>query len=193
MSAKETAVQEMVAAFAQPAEIIHDIGANTGRFSRLLASHGHYVVSHDIDEVAVERNYLHNKSQGIEGVLPLLLDLTNPSPSIGWALTERESAIERLSRGTVVALALIHHLAISNNVPLRQLAEFFARIANTLVIEFVPKEDSQVQRLLATREDVFPRYNQDEFEAVFSAFFEILAKEALSGATRTLFAMRRRV
>lgn len=192
MAEKEAAVQGMIDTFADSRDTIHDIGANTGRFSRLLAGAGRYVVSHDIDEGAVERNYLHNRAHSVDGVLPLLLDLTNPSPPIGWALAERASALERLSNDTVVALALVHHLAISNHVPLRQLAEFFAGIASTLIIEFVPKEDSQVQRLLATRTDAFPDYRQDHFETAFSAFFDILAKKALSGMPRTLYAMRRR-
>jgi ribosomal protein L11 methylase PrmA len=182
----------MVDAVADPADLIHDIGANTGRFSRLLAGPGRYVVSHDIDELAVERHYVQNKSDRFEHVLPLLLDLTNPSPAIGWALEERSSAIERMSRGTVVALALVHHLAISNNVPMDRLAAFFHRLANALVIEFVPKDDSQVQRLLASREDVFSGYTMEEFLKVFSAFFEIRDAQPLPDTSRTLFAMRRK-
>jgi ribosomal protein L11 methylase PrmA len=191
MAAKEAIVERMVEAFVPPGETIHDIGANTGRFSRLVAGAGRYVVSHDIDALAVERNYLRNRSERIADVLPLLLDLTNPSPSIGWALAERASTLARL-RGSVVALALVHHLAISNNVPLPRLAAFFACAATTLVIEFVPKEDSQVQRLLATRADVFPHYTQAAFEAAFLDLFEVLAKEPVPGTTRTLYAMRRR-
>jgi hypothetical protein len=148
-------------------------------------------VSHDIDALAVERNYLRNRSERIADVLPLLLDLTNPSPSIGWALAERASTLARL-RGSVVALALVHHLAISNNVPLPRMAAFFACTASTLVVEFVPKEDSQVQRLLATRADVFPDYTQAAFEAAFQDLFEVLARERVPGTTRTLYAMRRR-
>jgi ribosomal protein L11 methylase PrmA len=192
MAAKESAVQRMVETYAERADTIHDIGANTGRFSRLLTAPGRCVVSHDIDEIAVERNYLQNKALGIAGVLPLVLDLANPSPSIGWDLSERASTLERLSRGTVVALALIHHLAIANNVPLPRIARFFARCARTLIIEFVPREDSQVQRLLATREDIFPRYTQDEFEAVFSVLFETLERQPLPGTVRTVYAMRLR-
>lgn len=191
MAAKEAIVGRMVEAFVPPGETIHDLGANTGRFSRLVAGAGRYVVSHDIDALAVERNYLRNRSERIADVLPLLLDLTNPSPSIGWALAERASTLARL-RGSVVALALVHHLAISNNVPLPRLAAFFACTANTLVVEFVPKEDSQVQRLLATRADVFPHYTQAAFEAAFQDLFEVLARERVPGTTRTLYAMRRR-
>jgi ribosomal protein L11 methylase PrmA len=191
LAAKERVVQRLVETFAPPADMVHDLGANTGRFSRLIARTPRYVVSHDIDEMAVERNYLQNKAEGVDAVLPLLLDLTNPSPSVGWALAERTSTLDRLSPGTVVALALVHHLAIANNVPLGRLADFFARIAKTLIIEFVPKEDSQVQRLLATRLDIFPDYTLDGFEAAFSARFAVSSREAIPGTSRTLFAMRR--
>jgi hypothetical protein len=192
MSAKEAAVKHLVAAVAQPEDIVHDFGANTGRFSRLLAEEGRYVVSHDIDPLAVERNYTYNRSNGVIRVLPLLLDLTNPSPAIGWSLTERTSALDRVSRGTVVALALVHHLAIANNVPLPHLAEFFAGVANALIIEFVPKEDLQVQRLLATRQDIFPDYSREGFERAFAAHFDVHALQAVTGTPRTVFAMTRR-
>jgi ribosomal protein L11 methylase PrmA len=192
MAAKERLVRRMVDDVATAADVIHDLGANTGRFSRLLAGPGRYVVAHDLDELAVERHYTRNKAEGVERVLPLLLDLTNPSPRTGWALEERESALDRISRGTVIALALVHHLAISNNVPLDRLAALFHRLANTLIVEFVPKEDSQVQRLLATREDVFPGYTLDAFVDAFSHCFEVVVEHPVPGTSRTLLAMRRK-
>lgn len=189
MAAKEALVRRMVDGVAGAAEIIHDLGANTGRFSRLLAAGGRTVVSHDIDDLAVERNYHESRREG-STVLPLVLNLTNPSPALGWALRERDSALDRIAGGTVVALALIHHLAISNNVPLNGIATLFARIARNLVIEFVPKEDSQVQRLLASRQDIFPDYAQDRFEDAFARHFEILERQPVPGTLRTLYAMR---
>jgi ribosomal protein L11 methylase PrmA len=190
MAAKETLVRSFVGEASHP-ELTHDLGGNTGRFSRLIASPQRYVVSHDIDEMAVERNYQEARRLK-SNVLPLVLDLTNPSPAIGWALDERASAIDRIAGGRVIALALIHHLAISNNVPLANLANVFGRLARTLVIEFVPKEDSQVRRLLATREDIFPEYTLPAFEREFSRLFEITRQEPVPGTVRTLFAMRRR-
>ena len=192
LSAKESLVRGLVDATADPADITHDVGANTGRFSRIVASPRRYVVSHDIDEVAVERNYLETKRLGRQDVLPLLMDLTNPSPAIGWGLEERSSALERMGRGTVIALALVHHLAISHNIPLPLLAGLLGRIANTLIIEFVPKEDSQVRRLLARREDIFPDYTLPGFVAAFEEVFTIVRRETVPETVRTLFAMRRR-
>jgi hypothetical protein len=191
MSAKEVLVKRLVEETADSTGLTHDIGGNTGRFSRLIAGPDRYVVSHDIDELAIERNYAEAKRLG-SAVLPLVLDLSNPSPAIGWGLEERSSALERISGGTIVALALVHHLAISNNVPLPHLAALLARLARTLIIEFIPKEDSQVRRLLATREDVFPDYTLAAFEAAFSKYFEIVQRHEVPGTVRTLFAMRLR-
>jgi hypothetical protein len=189
MAGKEALVCRVVNDLAAAGEVVHDLGANTGRFSRLLAAGGRMVVSHDIDDLAVERNYQVSRAEGSR-VLPLVLDLTNPSAALGWALEERESALDRIAGATVVALALIHHLAISNNVPLDRIAALFARLARTLVIEFVPKEDSQVQRLLASRQDIFPDYTAERFEQAFGQAFEVLECSAVPGTVRTLYAMR---
>ena len=91
-----------------------------------------------------------------------------------------------------LALALIHHLAISNNVPFAHVAEFMSRVARHLIIEFVPKSDSQVERLLTTREDIFDTYDQEHFEQAFAEYFEILRSEPVEGSQRTLYLMRRR-
>src|SRR5690606_65071 len=149
-------------AVAGDATIVHDLGANTGRFSRLAAQSGRYVVAHDVDELAVDRAY--RAADGSEEVLPLVLDLTSPAPALGWAHEERESALARMQGGAALALALVHHLAIGTNVPLARIAALFGAIVTGLVIEFVPKDDSQVQRMLATREDVFPDYTVEGFE-----------------------------
>jgi len=88
-----------------------------------------------------------------------------------------------------MALALIHHLAISNNVPLARIAEFYSILGSNLIIEFVPKNDSQVQKLLASREDIFDSYNQDDFEKDFSEFYTIIEKAEIKGTLRTLYLM----
>ena len=159
-----------------------DLGANNGYFSRVASDRGIFTVAADIDPVAVEANYRRVKEKGEENLLPLLMDLTNPSPALGWAHGERGSLLDRGPADLVIALALVHHLAIGNNVPLKRVAEFFAAAGRWLVIEFVPKVDSQVQRLLATREDVFPDYTLEGFEAV--------QKVPIPGTERTLHLMR---
>lgn len=153
---------------------------------------GAFTVSFDIDPAAVEQNYRTVKTKKEQNILPLVLDLTNPSPSIGWDNNERDSFGARGPADMVLALAVIHHLAISNNVPLPQLAYFFATRCKWLVIEFVPKSDSQVQKLLASREDIFPSYTRDGFETAFSASFNIHKSEAVQGSERTLYLMEAR-
>ncbi|HPZ08861.1 MAG TPA: SAM-dependent methyltransferase, partial [Candidatus Eremiobacteraeota bacterium] len=119
-----------------------DLGANTGVFSRVSASKGINTIAFDIDPAAVEKNYLECVRTKSTNILPLLLDLTNPSPDIGWQNQERESIMKRGPADTVLALALIHHLAISNNLPFYKIADFFSKICKNLIIEFVPKSDS---------------------------------------------------
>jgi ribosomal protein L11 methylase PrmA len=168
---------------------IWDLGANTGMFSLIAAETGANVISFDIDPGAVEKNYLHAKGKGIKNVLPLLQDLNNPSTDIGWALQERDSLIHTGPADICLVLALIHHLAISNNVPLIEIAEFLQKIAKKVIVEFVPKEDSQVKRLLATREDIFPDYNQKCFEGAFSQCFKIVKSKQLNETQRTIYLM----
>ena len=187
---KKQLIEELVAA-AEPKKL-WDLGANTGLFSRLAASKGIDTVAFDIDPAAVEANYLAVRRDREPRLLPLLMDLTNPSPNLGWAGEERDSLFARAPVDCVMALALIHHLAISNNVPLRKLAQFFAGLCRDLIIEFVPKSDSQVQRLLASREDIFGNYEKDGFENSFSEFFEIVRRAPVQGSERTLYLMRRR-
>ncbi|MFA6450980.1 MAG: SAM-dependent methyltransferase [bacterium] len=169
-----------------------DLGANNGTFSRIASEKGIQTISGDIDPAAVELNYLQCKKNGGDNLLPLLLDLTNPSPGIGWRNSERSSLIERGPADAALALALIHHLAISNNVPLPRIAAFFSAICRNLIIEFVPKNDSQVQRLLSSRKDIFDDYTQEAFEKSFSDFFAIAKTERLSDSGRTLYLMRRK-
>jgi len=171
---------------------VWDMGANNGVFSRVAGDKGIFTLSWDIDPAAVEQNYRFVKEKKEENILPLVVDLTNPSPALGWNNQERQSLEQRGPADMVLALAVIHHLAISNNVPLPQLADYFAGLGSWLVIEFVPKSDSQVQRLLASRKDIFTDYNQATFEAVFSENFTIHESEAIRGSERRLYLMEKR-
>lgn len=173
------------------AKNVWDLGANVGVFSRISSDKGIPTMSFDVDPAAVEKNYRECLARGDTNVLPLLLDLTNPSPGIGWRNRERISLAERGPAHTVLALALIHHLAISNNLPLHEIADFFGEICHWLVVEFVPKNDSQVRRLLATREDIFPAYTQPDFEHEFGARFAIRDSVRIQDSERTLYLMER--
>jgi len=169
--------------------LVWDLGGNTGIFSREAASSGAFAVSFDIDPAAVEQNYRTVKAKKEQNILPLVLDLTNPSPALGWDNDERDSFGARGPVDMALALAVIHHLAISNNVPLPQLANFFAGHCKWLVIEFVPKSDSQVQKLLTSREDIFPAYTREGFEAAFSTRFFIRKSESVHDSERILYLM----
>jgi hypothetical protein len=169
-----------------------DLGANTGEFSRLAATIGCNTVAFDIDPAAVEQNYQQVKSNEETLLLPLQMDLTNPSPSLGWNNRERRSLTERAPVDALLALALVHHLAISNNVPLPLLAEFFQSLGKWLVIEWVPKEDSQVQKLLASRLDIFSEYHQEGFETAFGNFFKLHEMIPLRESPRVLYLMEKK-
>ena len=172
--------------------LVWDLGANDGTFSRLASDRGILVAAFDVDPAAVEKNYRRMLTGQERGMVPLVMDLTNPSPACGWAGQERQSLGERGPADLALALALVHHLAIAHNVPFDHLAAFFASVARALVIEFVPKDDSQVQRMLATREDVFNDYSQDAFERAFARRFQIEEATPVVSSRRTLYVMRRR-
>ncbi len=169
---------------------VWDLGANTGRYSRIAASKGASVVAYDIDPAVVETNYRAIQSNRETGLLALQLDLANPSPGIGWRNRERQPIHERGRPDAILALALIHHLAISSNIPLDQIARLFRQLGGSLVIEFVPKSDSQVQRLLATRRDIFTDYDRESFETQFMRYYRIERSFDIPGSERILYLMR---
>ena len=142
--------------------------------------------------MAVEMNYRENSANGPTNILPLIQDFSSPSPAIGWGNAERDSFLERSRCDALLVLALIHHLAISNNVPLSKIAELFSGITSWIVIEFVPKNDSQVERLLATREDIFTDYTKEGFEKAFSDYFTLEKAEPVPDSERTLYLMKSR-
>ncbi len=166
-----------------------DLGANTGNYSRIAASKGIFTVAVDGDPTVIEQGYNFVKESGEENILPLYVDLANPTPGIGFENKERDSFLDRTKPDLVMALALIHHLAISANLPMPRLAEFFSKLSKNLIIEFVPKEDPQTQRLLRSREDIFTSYTQKDFEEEFGKYFKVSKKIALPESKRTLYFM----
>ena len=187
--AKAACVRDFLSRIA-PATV-WDLGANTGLYSALAAEAGATTVAFDLDHGAVEALYQQEKKTP-RGLLPLVLDLANPSPALGWAHRERDSLLGRGPVDCAMALALIHHLCIGNNVPLDRAASFFAAACRHLIIEFVPKDDSMVQRMLSTREDVFQDYTQERFEAAFNTCFTIEAQKPIEDSKRTLYCMKNR-
>ncbi|MEM4655046.1 MAG: hypothetical protein QXL34_06130 [Thermosphaera sp.] len=171
---------------------IWDLGANDGTFSRIAAAKGITTLSFDVDPACVEKNYLECRKNNETNVLPLLQDLTNPSPAIGWENKERMSFLERGPADAVLALALIHHLAIGNNLSLNKIAELFGRICHFLIIEFVPKNDPQVKRMLLNRNDIFTDYTEENFNRIFSQHFLIQDSIKIKDSERSLYLMKKK-
>jgi len=168
-----------------------DLGANDGHFS-LLFSDNKEVIAMDSDSNCINQLYLKIKNEGISNILPLVNDLTVPSPAIGWANEERESITSRLNADLVLALALVHHLAIANNVPLHLIAAWLQPMGEHLMIEFVPKDDEKVIQLLQHRADIFEDYNLEKFRSIFTEKYTIVKEEKVSNTNRILFLMKRK-
>jgi hypothetical protein len=185
---KHTVVRELVEQI-KPSSI-WDIGGNDGHFSRTLVNLADRIVCMDIDPVAVAKNYRACKQEKIENVLPLVLDLCNPSPGLGFANEERLPILKRGHPSLVIALALIHHIVISNNVLLEDFARVLSNLTDHLIIEFVGKEDSQVQRLLVNRMDIFDSYTQAGFEAAFGEYFDFVERKPIPDSHRILYLLK---
>ena len=171
--------------------MVWDLGANTGEFSLIAASHGAFVVSIDGDPACSE--YLYQKvlsGKGVKGVLPLTMDLANPSPGLGWDSRERLSLRDRGPADLVLALALIHHLVLSSCVPLGLTAQWLSSLGKNLLVEFVPPEDPMVKKLLQNRGEEHLAYNLDVFERSFGEFFDFEDKTELENG-RILFLCKR--
>jgi hypothetical protein len=188
--AKRSAVQRMVGS--SGARLVWDLGANVGTYSSVAAADGRMVLAFDQDAGSVERHWRTLAPEARASVLPLVMDLSNPSPGLGWALEERRSLLDRGPADLIMALALVHHLAIGNNVPLPMVGSLFARLGERAIVEFVPKDDPMTQRLLAARPDIFPDYTLDGFRAAFAPEFRTLEETPIVDSLRTLFLMERR-
>ena len=169
-----------------------DVGANVGVYSAMAADAGYRVIAFDQDAASVEAHWRRVRGDGNPAILPLILDLANPSPAIGWGLEERRSFLERGEPDVMLALALVHHLAIGNNVPLPAVARLFARMAPRAIVEFVPKEDPMTRRLLAARPDIFEHYDADGFRDAFGGPFRIAREAPVADSPRTIFLLERR-
>lgn len=182
---KESAIDRWVA-MVRP-RLVVDLGANTGHYSKRIAELGAYVVAIDGDSGAAESLCRRLMVAGDERVLPLWMDLTNPSPSHGWAHREREALVDRGGCDLVLALALVHHLAIGNNVPLPELLDYFARLGSNAIVEWVPKDDPQVRRLLVSRSDIFADYGEQAFLHAAESVFNVVERVAVPGNGRALY------
>jgi hypothetical protein len=192
MSKKHQVIDEII--FSLSPSVLWDIGGNNGEFTRIASNKGIDSILFDIDYASIEKSYRKSKKEKERNLASFVMDFTNPSPSIGWNNKERLSIFNRKPADMVLALALIHHLCISNNLPFNFVMEFFARITSKyLVIEFVPKSDSQVKRLLKTREDIFINYNQNNFENNFMNLFNIIKTIKVDDSERVIYLMEKKI
>lgn len=191
--AKEAVVADLLtAAGSGDDRTCWDLGANTGRFSAIAASQGYRVLSFDIDPAAAERHYRALRAAGRTDTTPVVMDLADPSPGLGWAGRERASLVERANADVILALALVHHLGIGRNVPLAMVMDLFADLAPQAIVEWVPRGDPMVDVLLASREDVFGDYTAEGFEAAVAARFEVRSRTPIPGSPRVLYHLVRR-
>ncbi|MGH2455245.1 MAG: SAM-dependent methyltransferase [Candidatus Limnocylindria bacterium] len=189
-ASKREIVERQLAA--SGARTVWDLGANVGTYSRVAAAGGRQVIAFDQDASSVEHHWVSLSADARASVLPLVMDLSNPSPALGWALEERRSLVERGPADAILALALVHHLAIGGNVPLDRIAAFFARLGRHAIVEFVPKEDPMTRHLLAARRDVFPGYTLDGFRAAFARHFRVTEEAAVADSLRSIFLLEAR-
>ena len=191
---KETLLNGWVRSL-NPKKII-DVGGNNGTFVRSLNIKLEQAIVCDIDNNAVDSNFVQIKKQKETTILPMVLDVLNPSPAIGVNNEERESFIERMANfnpDVSLALALIHHVTLSGNVPFEMSAKFFRKFSKNLIIEFPDREDSWVQRLLNTKGEFkghFDFYNIENFEKGYSIYFTIVEKTKIKDSHRILYLLK---
>ncbi len=164
-----------------------DLGANTGKYSTIISDYFDDVVAADIDSTAVARYYNNLPKKNI---LPIVLDLANPSPAIGWACDERMAITQRQKASFITALALTHHLFFTAGIPWNEQAKFFSTLLKeqgALLVEFVGKQDSQVQHMLSTRDDIFTEYHLEAFRESFAHYFFEEEVQDIEGSHRKLF------
>lgn len=166
-----------------------DAGANEGAFSELMQDRVKYIISTDSDHSAVTKLYKRCKEKGIKNIHPLIIDLANPSPPIGLNNRERISFLNRTRVDLVLALALIHHLAIGRNIPFSGISKMFCQLGKYLIIEYVPKEDEKIKTMLNQKSDVYAWYTMENFEHRFSVRFRIIDKKEIASSKRVLYLM----
>ena len=167
--------------------LVWDMGCNTGAFSRIAAEHADYVVALDADQVAIERFYQALKAEQHTKILPLLANVADPSPNLGWRGLERKALEERTKPDLVLCLALAHHLVISANIPLDELVDWLADLGADVIIEFITKSDPMVQALLHNKDDQYADYDKEYFERRLSSRFTIARQETLASGNRILY------
>jgi ribosomal protein L11 methylase PrmA len=168
-------------------KLVWDLGSNTGAFSRIASENADLVIAMDSDHLAIERLYLTLKDEGNTTIHPLLYNIADPSPRVGWRLLERKSLTDRGKPDLTICLALLHHLVIGANIPLHEIVGWLRALGTELVIEFVTKEDAMVKKLLLNKADDYADYEMPKFEHWLSNAFTIKRRETLPTNSRILY------
>jgi hypothetical protein len=184
--AKQRFVRQAIEA--RPRHLVWDLGANDGAYSRLAAEHADHVVAVDSDDVVVDALYRSLRQDGPDNVLPLVMNLVDPSPGRGWRGVERRAFTDRGRPDMVLGLALVHHLALASNVPLAEVVAWLHSFGSPLVVEFVEPHDPMAARLLANKPaGLFDDYRIDVFQQLLDKSFTIERRETLPSGSRTLY------
>ena len=191
LSHKEDFVRRAVATVA-PTQVL-DLGANDGHFSAIAAERAERVLAVDSDHLVIERLYQRLRESGDDKIIPMVMDLADPSPARGWQGQERSSFTERAASDLVLCLAVVHHLALSSTVPFDLIVDFLADLGPRVVVEFPHREDPMVQRLLANKRDgLFDSYDLDHWERALARRFTVEEQVELPSGNRTLYRVTRR-
>ena len=172
--------------------ICWDVGSNDGFFSYLIAKDNtENLISFDIDWRCVDKNYLTCKEQNINNVFPIVLDLSNPSPAIGWLNLERSSTFERFgSPDLICCFAIIHHI-INSGIPFDKFIDFLSISKKDVLIEFIPISDPKCKIIFESRDEDFQYPSLEQFENTVSRSFQILGTHELEKTNRVLFHLRK--
>ncbi|MCB1307868.1 MAG: class I SAM-dependent methyltransferase [Leptospiraceae bacterium] len=168
-------------------QLVWDLGCNAGHFARIAAKHSGYVVACDADHLVIERLFESLCANGPDNILPLAVNLTDPSPALGWNLRERKTMLERGRPDMVLALALVHHIVISGNIPLGEFLDWLSEIGCALVIEFPTRADEMVRSLLRNKADQYSDYSLENFESLLTQRFTIRNRLELKDGRRHIF------
>jgi len=168
-----------------------DLGANEGVFSFLPAANHIRTIAADSDHSSINRLYQKARKEKEKNILPLLIDLANPSAAIGLNNKERISFIDRTNCDLGLALALVHHLSIGRNIPFEKIAELFAGLADLFIVEFIPKTDEKIRFLLQQKKDIYNDYNEANFICSFEKYFSVDKKHEVGSSGRTLYMIKK--
>jgi len=170
---------------------IWDMGCNTGTYSLIASKYCNSLVAMDADHQSIDYLYNSIKNSKNKNILPLVIDLGNPTPSIGWETQERRTLTQRGTPSLILALAFAHHLRITCGIPFDMIAKSFSEKAAWLIVEYVPKDDIQVKEMLMIRKDIFHDFSLELFSLTFSKYYLVKDSIMIPESGRTLFLMQR--